>query len=261
MAHMNPRNHSLLIVCLAAVLCCYTQTVCSQTNFCSNGINFHLFNENTKGIIAPGYNFTNQVNGFTIQAAYNPWKKLIVTGNFFGAAQKSGIESYEYKYNRQVEFGLGAYENAEKLHMSALIGGGLGRIACQLIDRLDYDTKFSRVFLQSSLTYANNSFYVGTALRLNYLNFYKANVSLNYIYSREARLLESSNPSLQPEIGIIIGTKNSNVFLDFEFTFFQRPVEEIGFSRTMFRFSFGCFLKNEKPNNAKTKKKGKKNLK
>lgn len=255
MAHMNPRNHSLLIFCLAFVLFCNTQAAHAQTNYCSNGIHFPLIQENIKGTISAGYIFTERVNGFSIQTAYNPWKKLIVTGNFWGASKNTGNESYRFKYNRQLEVGLGAYENTEKLQMSALIGGGLGRIACQQIDRLDYDTKFNRLFLQGSFTYTNTNFYIGTALRFNYLNFYKADVSLQYKYSSDARLLESNNPSFQPEIGFLIGTMGKNIFLDFAINYFHRPVQNLSINRVIFRVAMGCFLNSNKPNVAKKKKK------
>ncbi len=251
---MNPRNHSLLIVCLAYVLFCNTQALRAQTNYCSNGIHFPLIQENIKGTISGGYGFGNRVNGFSIQTAYNPWKKIIVTGNFWGATKNPNFLNYRYKYNRQLEVGLGAYENTEKLQMSALIGGGLGRIACQQNDRLDYDTKFNRLFLQGSFIYTSTNFYIGTALRFNYLNFYQADVSLNYTFSSDARLLESNNPSFQPEIGFLIGTKGKNIFLDFALNYFHRPVHNLSFTRTMFRAAVGCFLNSDKPNVAKKKK-------
>jgi hypothetical protein len=239
---MNPFKIDSLKVLLCALTFFFFNTVSAQTNFNSNGIHFPLLKNKNDATISAGYLFGLNVSGLSFQSAYNIRNNLGVMVNFWNADKTTKNYDYKYKTNRQLEFGIGTAQHTEKLSMSFYGGYGFGKISTNRLQVNEYNVQFSRFFVQGAIIRIYDIVYFGTSLRINYMNFKNGDINVNYTHFSYVRALENQNPSIQPEIGGILGFKSDNIFGDFTFTYFHRPVNDLKFSRIVARFAIGFYI-------------------
>jgi hypothetical protein len=239
---MNPFKIDPLKALLCALTFFYFQSTSAQTNFNSNGIHFPLLAKKTKATISAGYLLGTDVTGLAFQSAYNIRNKVGVMVNFWNADKSTKNDSYRYKTNHQLELGIGTAQEIDKFSMSIYAGYGFGKLSTNFLQVNHYKVEFSRIFVQGSLIRYYDVFYFGSSLRFSYTNFRNADVNVNYNNFNQVRDLENHNPSIQPEIAGILGFKSNNIFGDFSFTYFHRPVRDLNFTRIIVRFAIGYYL-------------------
>jgi hypothetical protein len=239
---MNPLkiNPLKVLVCALSFFC--LESITAQTNFNSNGIHFPLLKKKNDATISVGYLFGSDVTGLSFQSAYNIRNNVGVMFNFWNADKSVKNDSYKYKTNHQLEFGIGTGQEIGKLTMSIYTGYGFGKLSTDYINVNHYKVQFSRFFVQGALIRYSDDLYFGSSLRLNYLNFRNAEINVNYSNFYQVRALENNNPSIQPEIGGIFGFKSNKIFGDFSLTYFHRRVRDLSFSRVVVRLAIGYYL-------------------
>ena len=179
-------------------------------NYAINSLNIPCLTQKGDAILGIGWGRGLTFQALEVQGVYSPLPNLAVMANYFDARDKDVREKLDNGTDFYLwEAALGLYEKLPKGAASLFAGFGSGSLFSNYgADRIA-KFKLQRWFLQPGISYRNNHFQAGLALRLTQLGYSRGVVSysiepsdLEYIQN-----IEKSKPLFLPELGMQAGLR------------------------------------------------------
>lgn len=197
----------------------------SQTyNYVPNALHIPFLAKKQDAALGIGWGRGDVFSAVELQAVYSPLPNLAVMANYFGALDKNVRKRLESGTSYAFwEAAAGVYEHFPKGAASLFAGYGAGNLYSHYgLDRTA-DFNLNRWFVQPGLSYQNEHFYAGLALRLSYLDYRRGIISYSIVEQdlQYIQNIEKDGPMFLPEIGmqggihlspVIIGIRLASIF-------------------------------------------------
>lgn len=223
----KPRNQHFMkqILLLAGLFALLPMGLKSQTyNYVPNALNIPFLTKKKDAALGIGWGRGDLSSAVEVQAVYSPLPHFAVMANYFGASDKNVRKRVKNGTSYSLwEAAAGVYEQFPKGAASLFAGFGAGNLYSHYGFDRTADFNLNRWFVQPGLSYLNEHFYAGLALRLSYLDYRRGIVSysIEEQYLQYIQNIEKDGPMFLPEIGMqcgihlnpaIIGIRLASIF-------------------------------------------------
>lgn len=172
-----------------------------------------------------------EFSGFELHGSYAVSHRWALMANYMDLA--GGSTSGESRgRGRLGEGALGLYfPLGEEISTGLFLGWGTGNVLYQHEGGVRSRLNFHRYFGQYYVSVERGAFRLGTALRLNYLQYRKGWIDyrIGEPHVSKIELIEERSPFLFPEIGVSAGVGSRPIWVNFFFNVMEyQPAEELG---------------------------------
>lgn len=189
----------------------FTQSGIAQQQhyyYAPNTVHVPVLNQKNDAAITLGIGRGSGFRALELQGVYSPIKHLAIMANYFGGGDSQVKNLTEIGASgRSFDVGIGGYQAMNNGSSSLFVGVSEGSVLNHYGNETKSELKMRRWFVQPGVTYNDNFFRGGIAIRINRLEFVSGETDFKIDENElnAIRNIEKQAPFFLPELGVHVG--------------------------------------------------------